>query len=59
MADHIYDLWDTSELHRCDFVYTDVDEFYQFPYFACIYTVRAITFTTQKPEALGLTKVNI
>ena len=59
MADHIYDLWDTSELHRCDFVYTDVDEFYQFPYFACIYTVRAITFTTQTPEALGLTKVNI
>ena len=59
MADHIYDLWDTSELHRCDFVYTDVDEFYQFPYFACIYTVRAITFTTQKPEALGLTKVDI
>jgi hypothetical protein len=59
MADHIYDLWDTSELHRCDFVYTDVDDFYQFPYFACIYTVRAITFTTQKPEALGLTKVNI
>ena len=59
MADHIYDFWDTSDLHRCDFVYTDVDDFYQFPYFACIYTVRAITFTTQKPEALGLTKVNI
>ena len=59
MADHIYDFWDTSDLHRCDFVYTDVDDFYQFPYFACIYTVRAITFTSQTPEALGLTKVDI
>ena len=59
MANQSLDLTDTSPLHRVDYCYHDYNKFYWFPYFACIYTVRAITFTTQKPEALGLTKVNI
>ena len=59
MANQSLDLTDTSPLHRVDYCYHDYNKFYWFPYFACIYTVRAITFTTQTPEALGLTKVNI
>ena len=59
MADCSYDLKDSSPLHAVTYNYIGVDAFYQFPYFACIYTARAITFNSQNPEDLGLNKLDI
>ena len=57
MASHTLDLTDASALHRYDFMYTYYRDFYQFPYFSVIYTVRAKTFNGSIP--IGFTKVDI
>ena len=58
MDDHSLDIRDASELHRFDLMYTYVDEFYEFLYFACIYTARYQAFSGNKPP-IGFTKVNV
>ena len=59
MASRSYNMANASALQEYTFYYTNTNDFYRFAEYAMIYTVRGIAFTTQKPEDLGLTKVNI
>ena len=59
MLGRTYNITNTSELREYTFHYTNTNDFNRFAEYAMIYTVRGIAFTTQKPEDLGLTKVNI
>ena len=59
MMGRTYNITNTSELREYTFHYTNTNDFNRFAEYAMIYTVRGIAFTTQKPEDLGLTKVNI
>ena len=56
MANHSLDIRDASELHRVDFMYMYASKFYQFPYFACIYTARYKSFYSIPP---GYVKVDV
>ena len=59
MASRSYNMANASALQEYTFYYTNTNDFYRFAEYAMIYTVRGIAFTTQKPEDLGLTKVDI
>ncbi len=59
MASRSYNMANSSALQEYTFHYTNTNDFNRFAEYAMIYTVRGIAFTTQKPEDLGLTKVNI